>query len=206
MHSKARPRSPSLPPPPPLDLAFDDSFAMESTDFTITRRSTRSFVESELDANLRELNAVSASDSMSNHGSAPVDINSQQATREATGVSTGTSSSCASTVSSSASSSYVPSTTSFHNGIDMVRAVQGLNMANSVNGNEGAPEAAVEAADDIPTPPGAPVNFGFVMPGIFRSSYPKPENFEFLSDLDLKTIVYVWFMITHLDITLIQHG
>ena len=38
-------------------------------------------------------------------------------------------------------------------------------------------------------PPGAPVNFGFVMPGLFRSSYPRPENYDFLQSLGLKTIV-----------------
>lgn len=44
---------------------------------------------------------------------------------------------------------------------------------------DGVPEVA----------PGAPVNFGFVMPGLFRSSYPKPENYDFLEQLGLKTIV-----------------
>ncbi|CAK7272473.1 tyrosine-protein phosphatase siw14 [Sporothrix epigloea] len=40
-----------------------------------------------------------------------------------------------------------------------------------------------------PVSPGAPINFGFVMPGLFRSSYPRPENFDFLQGLGLKTIV-----------------
>lgn len=31
------------------------------------------------------------------------------------------------------------------------------------------------------------------MPGLFRSSYPKPENYDFLEQLGLKTIVYVSF-------------
>ncbi|ERS94946.1 hypothetical protein HMPREF1624_08657 [Sporothrix schenckii ATCC 58251] len=43
---------------------------------------------------------------------------------------------------------------------------------------------------DIPeVSPGAPANFGFVMPGLFRGSYPKPENYDFLETLNLKTIV-----------------
>lgn len=35
-----------------------------------------------------------------------------------------------------------------------------------------------------------PKNFGHVMPGVFRCSYPKPENFSFLKTLGLKSILY----------------
>jgi hypothetical protein len=34
-----------------------------------------------------------------------------------------------------------------------------------------------------------PVNFGMVVPGVYRSSYPKPDNFNFFQDLGLKTIM-----------------
>ncbi|KAG6005004.1 hypothetical protein E4U21_000577 [Claviceps maximensis] len=34
-----------------------------------------------------------------------------------------------------------------------------------------------------------PINFGLVIPGVYRSSYPKPEDHEFLGGLKLKTVV-----------------
>lgn len=37
---------------------------------------------------------------------------------------------------------------------------------------------------------GQPLNFGLVLPGLYRSSYPKSENFGFLQGLGLKTVVY----------------
>ena len=36
---------------------------------------------------------------------------------------------------------------------------------------------------------GRPLNFGVVVPGVYRSSYPKPADFEYLRGLELKTIV-----------------
>ena len=36
-----------------------------------------------------------------------------------------------------------------------------------------------------------PNNFAQVLPGVFRSSFPKPENFAFLKSLRLKTILCV---------------
>ncbi|KAF4589850.1 tyrosine phosphatase [Ophiocordyceps camponoti-floridani] len=36
---------------------------------------------------------------------------------------------------------------------------------------------------------GRPANFGVVLPGVFRSSYPQPEDYAFLQSLQLKTIV-----------------
>ncbi|RNJ54690.1 hypothetical protein D7B24_009513 [Verticillium nonalfalfae] len=36
---------------------------------------------------------------------------------------------------------------------------------------------------------GRPVNFGIVVPGVYRSSYPKPEDFGFVKNLGLRTIV-----------------
>lgn len=41
-----------------------------------------------------------------------------------------------------------------------------------------------------PTPAsGIVINFGHVAPGIYRSSFPQPENFEHLASLGLKTIL-----------------
>ncbi|PHH59241.1 hypothetical protein CDD81_3541 [Ophiocordyceps australis] len=44
---------------------------------------------------------------------------------------------------------------------------------------------------DYPTVPanGHPVNFGVVIPGVYRSSYPKPEDYSFLQRLQLKTVI-----------------
>ncbi|PNY29107.1 Tyrosine-protein phosphatase SIW14 [Tolypocladium capitatum] len=36
---------------------------------------------------------------------------------------------------------------------------------------------------------GRPPNFGVVVPGVYRSSYPKPEDYGFLQSLKLKTVV-----------------
>ncbi|KOS17700.1 Tyrosine-protein phosphatase SIW14 [Escovopsis weberi] len=41
----------------------------------------------------------------------------------------------------------------------------------------------------IPSTDGRPDNFGVVLPGVYRSSFPKPENYAYLRDLKLKTIV-----------------
>jgi tyrosine-protein phosphatase SIW14 len=38
-------------------------------------------------------------------------------------------------------------------------------------------------------PSSRPVNFGEVVPGVYRSSYPKPHHYEFIKGLDLKCIV-----------------
>jgi hypothetical protein len=34
-----------------------------------------------------------------------------------------------------------------------------------------------------------PANFGVVVPGVYRSAYPQSTAYEFLADLNLKTIV-----------------
>lgn len=122
----------------------------------ITRRSTRSFVESELDADLREL-------SLSEYEAF------------ASGISVSSSSSA---TGSSASSTYLLEDTemSEKTAQDIEKAVE---------------KAASDEKDveEIVSPPGAPVNFGAVMPGIYRSSYPQPEHYSYLSTLGLKTII-----------------
>lgn len=35
-----------------------------------------------------------------------------------------------------------------------------------------------------------PENFAMVMPGVYRSGFPKKQNFEFLKKLKIKTILY----------------
>lgn len=36
---------------------------------------------------------------------------------------------------------------------------------------------------------GRPLNFGIVVPGLYRSSYPKPSDFEYIKSLKLRTVV-----------------
>ncbi len=36
---------------------------------------------------------------------------------------------------------------------------------------------------------GRPLNFGVVIPGLYRSSYPKPHDYDYLKSLELKTVV-----------------
>ncbi|KAK7413941.1 tyrosine-protein phosphatase siw14 [Neonectria punicea] len=46
-------------------------------------------------------------------------------------------------------------------------------------------------ASEHPVAPlnGRPLNFGVVVPGVYRSSYPKPSDFEYIKGLKLKTVV-----------------
>lgn len=37
----------------------------------------------------------------------------------------------------------------------------------------------------------SPENFSMVVSGVYRSSFPRPENFAFLKKLNLKSILYV---------------
>jgi tyrosine-protein phosphatase SIW14 len=50
-----------------------------------------------------------------------------------------------------------------------------------------------EIGQELDYPPihvhGCPDNFGLVVPGVYRSSYPKPDNYRFLQGLRLKTVV-----------------
>ncbi|KAG5921492.1 hypothetical protein E4U53_003789 [Claviceps sorghi] len=48
-----------------------------------------------------------------------------------------------------------------------------------------------DSSDHHPRPSAdrLPVNFGLVVPGVYRSSYPKPEDYHFLGGLKLKTVV-----------------
>ena len=41
----------------------------------------------------------------------------------------------------------------------------------------------------LPVAAGRPLNFGVVIPGVYRSSYPKPNDYAFLRDLNLKTVM-----------------
>ena len=58
-------------------------------------------------------------------------------------------------------------------------------------------EGSVEESEPASPTTGPPANFDEVVPGIYRSSFPKMRNFEFLGTLGLKTILYFsyWFVI-----------
>lgn len=46
------------------------------------------------------------------------------------------------------------------------------------------------ASEHPPAPlDGRPHNFGVVVPGVYRSSYPKASDFEYIANLKLKTVV-----------------
>lgn len=48
-----------------------------------------------------------------------------------------------------------------------------------------------QTVHDFPTAPleGRPLNFGVVVPGVFRSSYPKPHDYDYIKALNLKTVI-----------------
>lgn len=57
-----------------------------------------------------------------------------------------------------------------------------------------APKPASSASSDTESmssasTEGLPHNFGVVIPGVYRSSYPKPEHFRFMKELKLRTMV-----------------
>ncbi|KFA70324.1 hypothetical protein S40285_01761 [Stachybotrys chlorohalonatus IBT 40285] len=61
----------------------------------------------------------------------------------------------------------------------------------SATASANAPTTCLSRTAELPQPKNhdRPLNFGIVVPGIYRSSYPKPEDFGFLGNLRLKTIV-----------------
>ncbi|KAM4060730.1 tyrosine phosphatase family protein [Hirsutella rhossiliensis] len=54
-----------------------------------------------------------------------------------------------------------------------------------------AAKVSLTRSTEFPPVPlnGRPANFGVVLPGVYRSSYPKPEDYAFLQSLKLKTVV-----------------
>ena len=50
--------------------------------------------------------------------------------------------------------------------------------------------SSVEESEPPSPTSGPPANFDRVAPGIYRSSFPRPGNFEHLQSLGLKTILY----------------
>jgi hypothetical protein len=68
----------------------------------------------------------------------------------------------------------------------MEHLTNSLPIANSMSSS-----SSISDLSEYPTPTsdGRPTNFGVVIPGVYRSSYPKPQNYDFLRNLGLKTVV-----------------
>jgi tyrosine-protein phosphatase SIW14 len=96
---------------------------------------------------------------------------------------------------SSVSSSSCTSSTCYSSSNTSLASDMGAKIAEkSVNTAHAAASVAVthmQAKSDITSAPddGRPVNFGAVVQGVFRSSYPAAENFGFLGGLKLKTMI-----------------
>ncbi|OAA55839.1 tyrosine phosphatase family protein [Niveomyces insectorum RCEF 264] len=158
----------------------------------VTKRTARSFVEEELVAEDRELQnrCGGIGDSNSNSSNSTSSSSSASARLSVTAVA-GTSSDKhdvavpieiepSAVLAGSNSSSRVSISSSSYSSASSTPSDTLLDSANpNFDGEENA----------IFTPSGAPLNFGNVLPGLYRSSYPRPENFKFLEQLKLKTIV-----------------
>lgn len=78
--------------------------------------------------------------------------------------------------------------------VDMQRSISGQSSVESLESWKSTSSATTEgsvltAATTVNTSPGQPSNFGIVVPGVYRSSYPREEDYEFIQKLNLKTIV-----------------
>lgn len=49
----------------------------------------------------------------------------------------------------------------------------------------------VQSSEHVASLDGRPFNFGIVIPGVYRSSFPKSHDFDYIKGLGLKTIVLV---------------
>lgn len=69
--------------------------------------------------------------------------------------------------------------------------LQALEQAKVVPPASPSPVASeASTLEEIETPFGQPINFGCVVPGVYRSSFPRTEQaYEYLKGLNLKTIV-----------------
>ncbi|KAK7735244.1 tyrosine-protein phosphatase siw14 [Cytospora paraplurivora] len=77
---------------------------------------------------------------------------------------------------------------------DMQRSISGQSSVESLESWKSASSVTTESsflteATTVNTSSGQPINFGTVVPGVYRSSYPREEDYEFIQKLKLKTIV-----------------
>ncbi|KAF7552010.1 hypothetical protein G7Z17_g4601 [Cylindrodendrum hubeiense] len=64
------------------------------------------------------------------------------------------------------------------------------NAASAMSASSSASSFSSQGSDHPSAPlNGRPINFGVVVPGVYRSSYPKPSDFEYIKSLKLKTVV-----------------
>ncbi|ROV93050.1 hypothetical protein VPNG_09432 [Cytospora leucostoma] len=78
--------------------------------------------------------------------------------------------------------------------VDMQRSISGQSSVESLESWKSTSSATTESSlltesTSVNTSPGQPINFGTVVPGVYRSSYPREEDYEFIQKLKLKTIV-----------------
>lgn len=60
-------------------------------------------------------------------------------------------------------------------------------LANTPAGGSSTPSDSTDLS--MASSEGKPANFGVVMSGVYRSGYPTPADFDYLRELQLKTIV-----------------
>lgn len=72
------------------------------------------------------------------------------------------------------------------------QSLRDAQLTESSAGTSMSSSSSVSDSSDYPAPAsnGRPINFGVVVPGVYRSSYPKPEDYGFLRNLGLKTVMY----------------
>lgn len=75
---------------------------------------------------------------------------------------------------------------------------QPTNATSAMSASSSTSSFSSQGSEHPPAPlNGRPLNFGIVVPGLYRSSYPKPSDFEYIKSLKLKTVVYVSTSLLH---------
>lgn len=68
--------------------------------------------------------------------------------------------------------------------VEMSRS--GSNQSTVTDSTDASKGSLLEEKSNIP---GQPANFGMIVPGVYRSSYPKEADFDFIKSLNLRTIM-----------------
>ncbi|EFX06447.1 tyrosine phosphatase family protein [Grosmannia clavigera kw1407] len=174
----------------------------------VTKRNTRSFVAEELTADERDIQLCQTQSAALRKGSTPNLLESFPEKDVSNSIIHGTSNGTCTSSSSPALDDLpiavnlptMERTTSLSSSKSSSGASYSSSAYSSASSN--ASEAFLSAADsgllaeEITSPHqsaniavGAPLNFGQVVSGLYRSSYPQPENYAYLKSLGLKTIV-----------------
>lgn len=84
---------------------------------------------------------------------------------------------------------------SYYNMFEESKIAQGVEMQrsnsnpSSIKSQQSAESVLSKESEPEDKIPGQPINFGTVVPGVYRSSYPKEDDYPFLQKLGLKTIM-----------------